>query len=97
MDSDSITRRAFVQEIAAAAGLTGALAAAAQAGDEKAEAGPIRTRFFWTWDHSTTWALNRPGGHDLGASNEYGRTPETFVADYSCLLSSRRLSIPSRR
>ena len=22
---------------------------------------PIRTRLFWTWDHSTEWALNRSG------------------------------------
>ena len=46
----------------------------------------VRTRLFWTWDHCTTWALNRPGGHDLGASNEYGRTAEMFLADYTCLL-----------
>jgi len=48
--------------------------------------GPIRTRLLWTWDHCTTWALNRPGGHDMGAANEYGRAPETFLADYTCLL-----------
>ena len=47
---------------------------------------PIRTRIFWTWDHATTWALNRAGGHDMGASNEYGRAPEAFLADYTCLL-----------
>ncbi|HJN93764.1 MAG TPA: hypothetical protein QGF05_13715, partial [Dehalococcoidia bacterium] len=47
---------------------------------------PIRTRLFWTWDHCTAWALNRPGGHDYGASNAYSRTPEAFIADYSCLL-----------
>jgi len=50
------------------------------------EQGPIKTRLLWTWDHASAWALNRPGGHDFGASNEYGRTAEAFVADYSCVL-----------
>jgi hypothetical protein len=49
-------------------------------------AATVTSRFLWTWDHCTTWALNRAGGHDMGASNEYGRTPETFIADYTCLL-----------
>lgn len=44
---------------------------------------PIGTRFFWNWDHSTEWALNRAGAQTLGASNHYGRTPETFVEDFS--------------
>lgn len=82
-----ITRRTFVQGVAAA-GLSAVVPlgrADAEEGDMADEA-PIRTRIFWTWDHSTAWALNRPGGHDLGASNEYGRGPEAFVADYSCLL-----------
>ncbi len=48
-------------------------------------AAPIALRVFWTWDHSCQWALNRPGGHDLGASNEYGRSPETFLRDYELL------------
>ncbi|MHB0960371.1 MAG: hypothetical protein ACYC0X_08795 [Pirellulaceae bacterium] len=86
MGSDSITRRVFVKEAAITAGLAGTLVPAALKASQVPEAGPIRTRFFWTWDHSTTWALNRPGGHDLGASNEYGRTTDAFVADYSCLL-----------
>jgi hypothetical protein len=30
---------------------------------------PIRTRVFWTWDHSTEWTLNRPGAQTMGASN----------------------------
>ena len=47
---------------------------------------PIRTRMFWTWDHSTEWALNRPGAHTMGAANEYGRTTEAFLADYTALL-----------
>jgi len=47
---------------------------------------PIKARMFWTWDHSTEWALNRPGAHTMGAANEYGRTTEAFVDDYSALL-----------
>ncbi len=47
---------------------------------------PISLRVFWTWDHSTQWALNRHGGHDYGCSNEYGRTPETFLRDYELLV-----------
>ncbi len=47
---------------------------------------PIKTRMFWTWDHSTEWALNRPGAHSVGSCNEYGRTKEAFVEDYSALL-----------
>lgn len=47
---------------------------------------PIKTRVFWTWDHSTEWALQRLGAQTLGASNHYGRTPETFVEDYTKLL-----------
>ncbi len=47
---------------------------------------PIKTRLFWTWDHSTEWAMNRPGLQTMGASNSYSRTPETFVDDYTNLL-----------
>ena len=46
----------------------------------------IKTRIFWTWDHSTEWALNLPGAHTYGASNEYSRSTETFLDDYSALL-----------
>ncbi|MBC7287618.1 MAG: hypothetical protein H5T86_06145, partial [Armatimonadetes bacterium] len=53
---------------------------------QDADRGPVRFRVFWTWDHSTTWALNRPGGHDIGTSNAYDRTTETFIADYTSLL-----------
>ena len=35
---------------------------------------PVQTRMFWTWDHSTEWALNRPGAHTVGSCNEYGRS-----------------------
>ena len=43
----------------------------ATAEDEKVKpgAGPIKTRMFWTWDHSTEWALNRPGAQTWGALN----------------------------
>ncbi len=47
---------------------------------------PIKTRMFWTWDHSTEWAMNRLGAHTHGSCNEYGRTTEAFVADYTALL-----------
>ncbi|MCX6985476.1 MAG: hypothetical protein NT118_12125 [Lentisphaerae bacterium] len=56
------------------------------AGENVAEKAPIKTRMFWTWDHSTEWALNRPGAHTYGSCNEYGRTTEAFVEDYSALL-----------
>src|SRR6188508_2918090 len=47
---------------------------------------PIRTRMFWTWDHSTEWVLHRAGAQTMGASNSYGRTPELFIEDYTRLL-----------
>ena len=46
----------------------------------------IKTRMFWTWDHSTEWALNRLGAHTHGSCNEYGRTTQSFVDDYTALL-----------
>lgn len=47
---------------------------------------PLKTRMFWTWDHSTEWALNRPGAHTVGSCNEYGRSTDAFVSDYTALL-----------
>ena len=47
---------------------------------------PIKTRMFWTWDNSTEWALNRPGAQTIGACNQYGRTKEAFLEDYTALL-----------
>jgi hypothetical protein len=47
---------------------------------------PVKTRIFWTWDHSTEWALNKPGAQTLGASNYYARQTDTFIQDYSALL-----------
>lgn len=51
------------------------------------DAFPIRTRMFWTWDHSTEWALNRPGAHTHGSCNEYGRSTDSFVRDFTALLT----------
>ena len=48
---------------------------------------PIQTRFFWTWDHSTEWALNRRGAQTIGANNPYSRTTDTFIEDYTRLLT----------
>src|SRR5687768_13258115 len=48
---------------------------------------PIRSRMFWTWDHSTEWALNRPGAQTQGAANPYFRGAEAFVEDYTRLLA----------
>ncbi|UCD29189.1 MAG: hypothetical protein JSV03_01515, partial [Planctomycetota bacterium] len=47
---------------------------------------PVKTRMFWTWDHTTEWMLNRPGAQTIGASNYYGRTKECFVGDYTKML-----------
>jgi hypothetical protein len=46
----------------------------------------IKTRMFWTWDHSTEWALNLLGAQTFGASNEYTRSKKAFVEDYTNLL-----------
>lgn len=46
----------------------------------------IKTRMFWTWDHSTEWALNLPGSQTIGAANDYRRTTEAFLEDYIRLL-----------
>ena len=46
----------------------------------------VKTRFFWTWDHSTEWVLNVGGAQTFGASNLYGRPTATFLEDYARLL-----------
>jgi hypothetical protein len=78
-----------------AAGALSAVAAAQAAlkgGDKTAPAsGPaakpsIRARMFWTWDHSTEWALNRPGAQTYGAANTYTRGNDLFLQDYTNLL-----------
>lgn len=38
--------------------------------------------YFWTWDHSTNWVLDDPGGINFGCANKYLKRPETFVEDY---------------
>ena len=63
-----------------------ALAADAPPAQAATGEGPIKTRMFWTWDHSTEWALNRPGAHTHGSCNEYGRSTEAFLQDYTALL-----------
>lgn len=62
------------------------IAADAPAEEAAGGASPIQTRMLWTWDHSTEWALNRPGAHTHGSCNEYGRTTDAFLADYTALL-----------
>lgn len=47
---------------------------------------PLKTRMFWTWDHSTEWAVNRAGAQTIGACNDYGRTTDAFLGDYTRLL-----------
>lgn len=46
----------------------------------------IKTRIFWTWDHCTSWVLNQPGEHNIGCANEYSRSTDTFVKDYTRLI-----------
>ena len=91
----SLNRREMIQLGAASsmAGLLGEAVFPKQTGAAESllsevDAGesPIQTRMFWTWDHSTEWALNRPGAHTHGSCNEYGRSTDTFLQDYTALL-----------
>jgi len=82
-----LTRR---EAVASSIGAAAAIAAGENAMAERRQSSndaPIHVRLFWTWDHSTDWALNRPGAQTLGASNDYGRTTETFLQDYTNLLT----------
>lgn len=87
------TRREMLQaSVAAALGPAG-MAQVTASGNPPALSGeipkappPIKKRMFWTWDHSTEWALNRPGAQTMGASNFYGRSAEVFVQDYTRLI-----------
>ncbi len=91
----SLNRRDMLQ-LSAACGLGAAIgeasvsgpAIAAGSADEsvKPKQTPITTRMFWTWDHSTEWALNRLGAHTHGSCNEYGRSTQSFLDDYTALL-----------
>ncbi len=66
---------------------TSYLGKAVAAGEKQdASAPPVQARMFWTWDHSTEWALNRPGAQTMGAANPYHRNTEAFVEDYTKLL-----------
>jgi hypothetical protein len=38
--------------------------------------------YFWTWDHSTNWVLDDPGMQPTGCYNKYFKRAETFVEDY---------------
>ena len=91
----TLNRREMIQ-MSAAGGLGAVIGAAEFSGsviaaDPRAAVAatgksPIQTRMFWTWDHSTEWALNRPGAHTHGSCNEYGRSTEAFLQDYTSLL-----------
>lgn len=92
---DAMNRRDMLQW-SAVCGLSAAISEAGVAGqaigtEAAAQARvrhvpPIQTRMFWTWDHSTEWALNRLGAHTHGSCNEYGRTTQSFIDDYTALL-----------
>ena len=43
-------------------------------GNDTGAGPPVKTRVFWTWDHSTEWMLNCPGAQTTGACNYYSRT-----------------------
>lgn len=64
----------------------GASSATSPPGGRADRLSPVKTRMFWTWDHSTEWLLNRPGAQTIGASNQYSRTAEWFEADYTTLI-----------
>ena len=74
---------ALINEFGAAGQVT---AADTPSEDSAGGPSPIKTRMFWTWDHSTEWALNRPGAHTHGSCNEYGRSTDAFLTDYTALL-----------
>ena len=42
----------------------------------------IKERLFWTWDHSTNWALHAYGAQNCGVANAYAKAPEMFEVDY---------------
>ncbi|NQU76762.1 MAG: hypothetical protein HQ546_10665 [Planctomycetes bacterium] len=43
----------------------------------------LASPMWWTWDHSTSWVVDRFGKQTFGASNYYAKAPESFVEDYS--------------
>jgi len=48
---------------------------------------PVKTRMFWTWDHTTEWWLNKVGSQTIGAANYYGRNEQMFIEDYTRLIN----------
>src|SRR6478735_5675365 len=85
--------RRDVLRVSATGALAGMAAMGGQAGQAEDKAGPpqpaakppISARMFWTWDHSTEWALNRPGAQTMGAANVYTRGNAVFLQDYTNL------------
>ena len=43
-------------------------------------------RTFWTWDHSTNWAIDQIGVQEIGVFNPYSKPPEGFLADYQMVV-----------
>ena len=43
----------------------------------------IPHRFFWSWDHSTNWALHAYGAQNCGVANDYAKDPGMLEVDYS--------------
>ena len=81
-----ITRRQWLQAVSSGVGMA-MYARKVHRADPGAADPPINTRMFWTWDHSTEWVLNRPGTQTMGASNDYTKTKEDFLQDYTELLN----------
>ncbi len=52
----------------------------------------FRHRIYWTWDHSTNWALEYPGQLDWGCGNAYCKPSEAFLKDYKLLMDYMLLS-----
>jgi len=42
----------------------------------------LNYKLFWSWDHSTNWVLNAPGGQNSGVANPYTKNPDVFLRDY---------------
>lgn len=42
----------------------------------------ISQRFFWSWDHSTSWCMNTLGSQNCGLANKYTKDPHMFEVDY---------------
>ena len=51
-------------------------------GEPLTESPALDYRIFWTWDHSTNWALGYEGQLDWGCMNTYLKPPEAYIDDY---------------